>query len=331
MRRREFIALLGLIGVRTGCPHVATAQEPNRQRRIGVLIPTADDDPDSLARAAVFQSALRNLGWVDGQNITIAYRWPGSDSERIRTYAAELVAFKPDVILASTALALLPLKQATSTIPIVFTNIYDAMAAGFVASMTHPGGNITGFTLGEFSIGGKMLQLLKDVAPRVRRVGVVLNPDQSPQIELWRAIEAVSPSIGVHVTEIRVRNGAEIQDPIESFAREPDGALVVLPNPVTLQHRGLIIELADRLRLPAVYGFRIFCVDGGLLSYGTDLHAGYEQAAVYIDRILHGAKPTDLPIQQATKFQLVINTKTAKALALDVPVHLQQLADEVIE
>ncbi len=332
MRRREFIALLGLFGLTlSGRSRVAAAQQPDRLRRIGVLLPVTEKDPDSLLRAAAFEDALRNLGWINGQNIRIDYRWGGSDPERIRTYAAELVDSKPDAILASTALVLLPLQQATRTIPIVFTNIYDAVATGFVASLTHPGANITGFTLGEFSIGGKMLQLLKDVAPQVGRAAVVFNPDQSPQVALWRAIETVAPSLGVRLTAIEVHDVAGIERPIEAFGREADGALVVLPNPVTLQHRALIVELAARLRLPAVYGFRLFCVEGGLLSYGTDLIDAYRQAAGYVDRILKGAKPGDLPVQQATKFQLVINIKTAKALGLEVPVHLQQLADEVIE
>jgi putative ABC transport system substrate-binding protein len=328
MRRREFIAL---VGGAAACSVAARAQEPERLRRIGVLIAIADDDPDRLPRAAAFEDSLRSLSWIEGRNLRIDYRWAGPDPERIRAYTAELVGSKPDVILASTALTLRPLQQATGTIPIVFTGLYDPVGAGFVASLTHPGGNITGFTLGEFSIGAKMLQLLKDIAPRFGRAAVVLNPDQSPQVELWRAIEGVAPSVGVRLTPIEVHDVVGIERPIEAFAREPDGALIVLPNPVTLRHRALIIALAARLRLPAVYGLRIFCAEGGLLSYGTDLLDGYRQAAVYVDRILKGAKPGDLPVQQPTKFELVINMKTAKALGLDVPLHLQQLADEVIE
>jgi putative ABC transport system substrate-binding protein len=326
MGRREFIALL--CGAATW-PPAASAQQPDRLRRIGVLIATADNDPDRLSRAAAFEGSLRSLGWIEGWNVRIDYRWGGPDPERIRAYTAELVGSKPDVILASSALTLRPLQQATATIPIVFTGLYDPVGAGFVASLTHPGGNITGFTLGEFSIGAKMLQLLNDIAPGVSHAAVVLNPDQSPQVALWRAIEGVAPSVGL--TAIEVHDVVGIERPIEAFAREPAGGLVVLPNPVTLQHRELIIALTARLRLPAVYGLRIFCAEGGLLSYGTDLLDRYRQAAVYVDRILKGAKPGDLPVQQPTKFELVINMKTAKALGIDVPLHLQQFADEVIE
>jgi putative tryptophan/tyrosine transport system substrate-binding protein len=327
MRRREF---LGLVTAAAAWPLRVSGQS-ERLRRIGALIPTAEDDPDRQSRAAAFREALARLGRIDGRNIQIDFRWAGSDPQRIREYVAELVDSKPEVILASTALVLLPLQKATSAIPIVFTNMYEAVATGFVASLTRPGGNITGFTIGEYSIGGKMLQLLKDVAPRADRAAVVFNPDQSPQVALWHAIESVAPSLGMHLTAIELHDVAGIERPIEAFARDAPGSLVVLPNPITIEHRALIIRTAARLRLPAIYGFRIFCVDGGLLSYGTDPLEGYRLAAAYVDRILKGENVADLPVQRATKFELVINMKTATELGFDIPLHLQQLADEVIE
>jgi putative tryptophan/tyrosine transport system substrate-binding protein len=330
MRRREFMALIGAASS-FALARGAVAQQADRLRRIGVLSPVAEDDPDRQPRAAAFQDALQKLGWTEDRNVRIDHRWVGPDPERLRNGAAELVGLKPDVILASTAFALRPLLRETSTIPIVFTNIYDPVEAGFIASLAHPGGNITGFTLGEFSIAGKMLALLKEVAPHVGRVAVVFNPDQSPQVAMWGAVEAVAPSLGVRLTAIEVHDALEIEHPIEAFARVPDGGLMVLPNPVTVMHRNLIIELAARHHLPAIYGFRVFCAAGGLLSYGTDLLEAYRQAAVYVDRILRGTKPGDLPVQQPTKFELVINLKTAKALGLTIPESFLLRADEVIE
>jgi ABC-type uncharacterized transport system substrate-binding protein len=249
----------------------------------------------------------------------------------MRTYAAALVALKPDVILVNNALALLPLQRATSTIPIVFTSIYDPVGSGFVASLARPGGNITGFTLGEFSLGGKMLEVLKELAPRVGRVGVMLNPDQPPHVAMWRAIEAIGPSSGVRLVASQVKDPAEIEPAIRAIAEEPNGGLVVLPSPISVVHREPIVALAARHRLPAVYGFSIFVKSGGLASYGVDTADLYRRPAQYVDRILKGAKPADLPVQQPAKFELTVNLKTAKALGLDVPLILQQRADEIIE
>jgi putative ABC transport system substrate-binding protein len=238
---------------------------------------------------------------------------------------------RPDVIWTTGALALLPLKRATRDIPIVFTQVFDPVGSGFVASLTRPGGNITGFTLGEFSMGGKLLEVLKEVAPGVSRVAVVLNLDQPPHVAMWRAIEATGPSFGVRLTPADVQGPAEIERAIEAFAREPNGALIVLPGPIAIAHRELIRALAARYRLPAAYGFRYFVTDGGLVSYGVDAAEQSRQAAGYVDRILKGEKPADLPVQQPTRFELVINLKTAKALGLTVPETVLARADEVIE
>ncbi len=285
----------------------------------------------SKDRIGSFLQGLQALGWTDGRNVRIEYRWGAGDSERMRTYAAALVALKPDVILVNNALALLPLQRATSTIPIVFTSIYDPVASGFVASLARPGGNITGFTLGEFSLGGKMLEVLKELAPRVGRVGVMLNPDQPPHVAMWRAIEAIGPSSGVRLMASQVKDPAEIEPAIRAIAEEPNGGLVVLPSPISVVHREPIVALAARHRLPAVYGFSIFVKSGGLASYGVDTTDLYRRPAQYVDRILKGARPADLPVQQPAKFELVVNLKTAKALGLDVPLILQQRADEIIE
>jgi putative ABC transport system substrate-binding protein len=326
VRRREFIAGLGGTAA---WPVAARAQQP--MPVIGVLLSTAADDPESKDRAGSFLQGLQALGWTDGRNVRIEYRWGAGDSERMRTYAAALVALKPDVILVNNALALLPLQRATSTIPIVFTSIYDPVGSGFVASLARPGGNITGFTLGEFSLGGKMLEVLKELAPRVGRVGVMLNPDQPPHVAMWRAIEAVGPSSGLRLVASQVKDPAEIEPAIRAIAEEPNGGLVVLPSPISVVHREPIVALAARHRLPAVYGFSIFVKSGGLASYGVDTADLYRRPAQYVDRILKGVKPADLPVQQPAKFELAVNLKTAKALGLDVPLILQQRADEIIE
>jgi putative ABC transport system substrate-binding protein len=327
MRRREFITLVG--GAATTWPSVAGAQQ--NVRRIGVLIAFAESDPEVRTNVATFQQTLQKLGWIEGRNARIDYRWGGGDSGRIRTQAKELVNLNPDVILVSTALALQPLIQETRSIPIVFTQIADPVSAGLVASLARPGGNITGFTVAEFSTFGKLLELLKEVAPHVTRAAVILHPDQRPQAGMFRAIEVVAPSLRVQVTATGVRDAAELGRAIDQFAREPNGGLVVLPNPVTDGNRGLIIAMAARHRLPAAYVFRHSVADGGLVSYGPDLADQFRQAATYVDRILRGEKPAELPVQQPTNFKLAINLKTAKALDLDVPLFLQQRADEVIE
>jgi putative ABC transport system substrate-binding protein len=329
MQRREFITLLG--GAAAAWPLAARAQQPDRIRRLGVLFAYAENDPEGQLGAAAFRQGLQALGWTEGRNITTDYRWAAADAERTRTFVAELVALKPDVILASSSLVLAPLQRETRTVPIVFTNITDPVGSGFVASLARPGGNITGFTPGEFSMFGKFPETLKEIAPGITRMAVVLNPDQSPQIGMLRAIEAVAPSLGVRLTAAGVHDAAEIERALDTFARESNGGLIVLASPITNLHRELIIALAARHRLPAVYSYRYFVADGGLMSYGADVVDLFRRAASYVDRILMGAKPGDLPVQQPTKFELVINLKTAKALGLEVPLFLQQRADEVIE
>jgi putative ABC transport system substrate-binding protein len=328
MKRREFI---GLLGGATTWPLAARAQQPTRMRRIGVLLPSLEGDAEWQARAAAFVQALQNLGWTSGVNLQIDYRWPGADPERVRVEAADLVSRNPDVILASTVLTAVPLVQATRTIPIVFSQIYDPVSIGLVASLARPEGNITGFTLGEFSLGGKMLEVLKEVAPRVSRVAVILNPDQAPHVEMWRAIDAVSSSLGVRATASNVSDARAIVQEIEKFAPGPDSGLVVLPAPVTVVNREQIIALAARYRFPAVYGFRFFVAEGGLVSYGIDPADHFRRAASSVDRILRGAKPSDLPVQQPTQFELAVNLRTAKELGLSIPESFLLRADEVIE
>lgn len=328
MKRRQFILALGGAAA---WPLAARAQQTERMRRIGVLQPISESDPEAQLRVAAFEGDLRKFGWAEGTNVTIAYWWAGGNADRIRLYATELAGTHPDVIWTSGALSLLPLKRATHTIPIVFSQVFDPVGSGFVASLTRPGGNITGFTLGEFSMGGKTLEVLKEVAPRVNRVAVVLNLEQPPHVALWRSIEATAPSFGVRLTPADVQGPADIERAIEAFAREPNGGLIVLPGPVTILHRELITALAARHRLPAVYGFRFFVKGGGLVSFGVDPADQSRKAAGYVDRILRGEKPADLPVQQPTKFELVINLKTAKELGLNIPPTLLARADEVIE
>jgi putative ABC transport system substrate-binding protein len=329
MKRREFITLIG--GAAVAWPVVGQAQQGADIRRIGVLSPSAETDPELRAYITAFRDALEKLGWTDGRNVHIDTRWGNADSQRIEGYVTEIVGLKPDVILVSTTLVLQPLQRATRSIPIIFTQISDPVGAGIVASLAHPGGNITGFTPAEYSMYGKSLEVLKEIAPQVTRAAVVFNPAQKPQAGMLRAIEAVAPSLGVLLTAAGVRNAAEIERALDAFAREPSGGLVVLPNPVTEGNRKLIIAMSARLRLPAVYAFPFFARDGGLISYGVDLTDQYRQAASYVDRILRGESPAELPVQQPTKFRLLVNLKTAKALGLDVPPTLLVRADEVIE
>jgi putative tryptophan/tyrosine transport system substrate-binding protein len=327
--RRSFIAGLGAAA---SLPLAARGQQPERVRRIGVLQPSDESDPQGQRRMAQFIQALQNLGWTQGNNVRIDARWGGGDPERIRLYAAELAGMKPDLIWADGgALSLLPLKRATNTIPIVFTLLYDPIGSGFLASLARPGGNITGFTLGEFSMGGKLLEVLKEAAPKVGVVAVILNLEQPPHVAMWRAIEAIAPAFGVRLIATDVQRPAEIEGAIEAFAREPNGGLIVLPSPIFTVQRDLITALAVRHRLPAAYALRFWATSGGLLSYGVDDVDQSRQAAQYVDRILRGEKPGDLPVQQPTKFELVINLKTAKAIGLDVPPILLARADEVIE
>jgi putative ABC transport system substrate-binding protein len=328
MKRREFITLLGGAAA---WPLAARAQQAEQMRRVGVLMPFADNDSDAQANIAAFRQAFQMLGWTDSRNVRIDYRWGGADPRRIQADAIELVGLKPDVILASSPLVLQPLQQETRNIPIVFIQITDPVGSGFVSSLAHPGGNITGFATAEFSMYGKSLEVLKEIAPHVTRVAVILNPEQIPQAWMWRAVEAVAPSFRVQLTAAGVHDSAEIEHAIDVFARESNGGLIVLPNVPTIAHRELIIGLAARHRLPAVYSDRHFVSGGGLIAYGNDRADQYRQAASYVDRILRGERPGDLPVQQPTKFVLIINLKTAKTLGLEVPATLLARADEVIE
>jgi putative tryptophan/tyrosine transport system substrate-binding protein len=329
MQRREFITLLG--GAAAAWPLAARAQQPDRVRRIGVLMGYAESDPEGQRCIKAFLQGLQELGWAPGRNVQIEYRWGGADPDRIQTYATEIVGLKPDVILAQTALVLVPLQQETQTIPIVFMQVMDPVESGFVASMARPTGNLTGFAPFEASVTTKWLEMLKEISPSVIQVAVILNPDQSPNVVMLRAIEAVAPSLGVHLTVAGVHDAADIERAVNALMRESNGGLIVLPNPIVFSHRELIITLAAQHHLPAVYPYRYFVADGGLMSYGADIVDQYRQAATYIDHILKGAKPADLPVQAPTKYELVINLTTAKALGLTVPPSLLSRADEVIE
>jgi len=327
MRRREFIVLLG--GAAAAWPLAARAQQARKVPLVGVLIPFEKGDDEGERRQNAFQNGLEQFGWRNGQNIRIENRWVGSNRDRIRDAAVELAGLKPNVILASSALTLAPLQQQTSTIPIVFTNIADPVSSGFVTSLAHPGGNITGFSPAEFSIYGKLLGILKEAVPNLTRVAVVMNPEQAPQAGMLRAIEAAAPTLGVKTSSFSVRDPLDRN--LASFAHEGHGGLIVLPNPVVDENRELIARTAVRHGLPTIYTFRYYVASGGLMSYGIDTVDDLQKAASYVDRILRGAKPSDLPVEQPTKFELVINLKTAKALDLTIPQSLLVRADEVIE
>jgi len=327
VKRRAFITLLG--GAATW-PLAAHAQQRDRVRRIGVLLPATADDPEWQARVGAFLQALALLGWTIGRNVRIDTRWATNDGE-IRRHAAELAALTPDVILAGGTSPVGPLLQATRTLPIVFTLGVDPVGAGFVDSLARPGGNVTGFMSYEFSIGGKWLELLKQIAPGVTRVAVLRDATLAVAMSLFAAMQAVAPSLGVEVIPVNMRNAGEIEQSVETFARSPNGGLIPVGSAAVVRHRELILTLAARHKLPAVYWERFFVAAGGLMSYGPDLVEQFRQAAGYVDRILKGEKPADLPVQAPTKFQLVINLKTAKALGLTVPDSLLARADEVIE
>ncbi|MET0631600.1 MAG: ABC transporter substrate-binding protein [Xanthobacteraceae bacterium] len=329
MKRRDFITLLG--GAAAALPRAARAQQSDRVRRIGVLIPVAADDAEAKARLAAFQQGLRQLGWIDGRNVQIDTRWAGGDAERIRTHAAELVALTPDVILAAGGVVMGPLLQATRTVPIVFTQTPDPVGAGFVASLARPGGNATGFALFEFGISVKWLELLKEIAPRVTRAAALRDPAIPAGLGQLGAIQGVAPSFGVELSFVDVRDAPEIERAVATFARHANTGMIVLSSAMAIVHRNLIIALAARHKLPAVYSARYFVTSGGLISYGPDTIEPHRSAAAYVDRILKGEKPADLPVQAPTKYELAINLKTAKALGLDVPATLLARADEVIE
>ena len=330
MQRRNFIRLLG--GAAVAWPFAARAQQSDRVRRIGVLMAATADDPDYQARIAAFQQGLQQLGWSDGRNVHIDTRWATTKPDDIRRHAAELAALAPDVILAGTGTATVaPLLQATRTVPIVFAVVIDPVGAGFVDSLARPGGNATGFTVFEYGMSGKWLELLKQIAPAVTRAAVLRDPTIASGIGQFAAVQAVAPSLGVDLSAVDVRDAGEIERAVTAFARSSIGGLIVTASALATRHRDLIIALAARLRLPAVYPYRFFVTVGGLISYGPNFVDQYRQAAGYVDRILKGEKPAELPVQAATKYELAINLKTAKALGLTVPPAVLARAGEVIE
>jgi putative ABC transport system substrate-binding protein len=329
MTRRELMALLG--SAAAASPLLARAEQRERMRRIGVLIGVADD-PEGQARVMALKQGLQELGWTDGRNIQIETRFAGADAGRLRADVAELVALGPDVIVANTTPVIRALRQATSSIPIVFAAVNDPVDQGFVSSLAHPGGNITGLAMIEFTMVGKWLELLKETAPVVARAALMFNPDTGPYYYVYlRSLEAVPRSFAVEVAAAPVRNTAEIEGAIAKLGRDQGSGLIVPPDPFTIVHHELIMSLAMRHRLPAVYAYRSYVAQGALMSYGPNPYDLFRRSASYVDRILKGEKPADLPVQQPTKFELAINLKTAKALGLKIPDKLLALADEVIE
>jgi putative ABC transport system substrate-binding protein len=330
MRRREFIALLG--GAAVVWPLAARAQQPDGMRRIGVLSGYAESDREGQAFVAGFREGLQKLGWTEGRNIRIDIRWATPDAALRQRFAKELVALQPDLILSNNTPTTATLLQQTRTIPIVFASASDPVGSGFVASFQRPGGNVTGFTNIEPTMVGKWLELLKEIAPRVARVAFLFNPATAPYAEYYLSpFKAAAAFFGVEAIAAPVRDTSELESAIAAQARAPNGGLVVMTDSFLNVHRAEITSLAARYRLPAIYPYRFFTELGGLLSYGNDQVDNFRRAATYADRILHGEKPSELPVQAPVKFDLVINLKTAKALGLDVPWHLQQRADEVIE
>jgi len=327
MKRREFITLLGGAAA---WPLAARAQQPDRMRRIGVFMNLASDDAEGQARNAAFLQGLQEAGWAVGRNVRIEYRWGAGDPELFRRYAAELVALAPDVILASGA-SMYALQQVTREVPIVFVQVPDPVGAGIVLSMARPGRNATGFTRFEYGVSAKWLELLKEIAPRVTRAAVVRDPAIPTGTGQLGAIQSVAPSFGVELSPVDVHDVREIEGTVAAFARGSNGGLIVTASALAVVHREVIITLATRYKLPAVFFLRSFVTDGGLISYGPDSMDQFRRAAGYVDRILKGEKPADLPVQAPTKYELVINLKTARALGLDVPPTLLARADEVIE
>jgi len=329
LRRRRFITLIG--GAAAAWPLAARAQQPDRMRRIGVLTNLVENDPEGQARAAAFLQGLQQLGWTDGRNVRIDIRRTLGDTDRARRDAAELVALAPDVILTTGSAGVGSLLQATRTVPIVFVTVPDPVGAGYVDSLARPGGNATGFTSFEYGISAKWLELLKQIAPRLARVAILRDTTIAVGTGQYGAIQSVAPSFGVELSPVNVRDAGEIERAVAAFASAANSGLIVTPSAPALIHRNLIITLAAQHKLPAVYFLRAFVTAGGLISYGLDVVDQFRRAAVYVDRILKGAKPADLPVQAPTKYELVINLKTAKALGLDVPPTLLARADEVIE
>jgi len=327
VKRRELITLLG--GAALTWPLAARGQQTERVRRIAILMNV--DEAEQRADYETFLQALQQLGWIDGQNVRVETRWAGGSASDLRKSASDMVALAPDVIVATGTSAMVPLLQATHTVPIVFANVADPVGAGFVDTMAHPGGNATGFIQFEYSLSGKWAELLKQIVPGVTRAAVLRDPNIPNGIGQFAVIQSVAPSVGMEVTAISVRDPGEMERAVTAFARSPNGGLIVTPSALTLAHRELIIALAAQHKLPAVYLRRYYAASGGLVSYGYDIVQQFRGAAGYVDRILKGEKPADLPVQAPTKYELVINLKTAKALGLTVPPSLLARADEVIE
>jgi len=329
MRRREFIKVIG--GAAATWPVAAHAQQPERMRRIGVILPAVSDDLKFQTWIGSFLQALQQSGWTIGRNVQVETRWATANSAAIRKHAAELAALAPDVILAHGSMTVGPLLETTRTVPIVFPVIADPVGAGFVETLARPGGNATGFMNLEYGMGGKWLELLKEIAPNVTRVAIIRDTANPTGIAQFGVIQTMAPSLRVEVTSINTRDAGEIERSVAAFARSSNGGLIVTPSGSSLLHRDLIVTLAAQYKLPVVYFERSYVVAGGLVSYGTDFIDGYRQAAGYVDRILRGEKPADLPVQAPTKYEIVINLKTAKALGLTVAPSLLARANEVIE
>jgi putative tryptophan/tyrosine transport system substrate-binding protein len=328
LKRREFITLLGGAAV---WPLHARAQQAERVRRIGVMMNAAAEDPGPQAQVATFRHALQQLGWTEGRNVQIDVRWAGGSAEAYRRFAPELIALSPDLILAAAVPSVAAVQAVSRSVPIVFTQAIDPVGAGAVASLARPGGNVTGFMQFEYSLSGKWPELLKDIAQRVTRVGVLRDPSNPAGIGQWAVLQAMAPALGMEMIPLSAREPAEIEHGIADFARGANGGLIVPVSARAISHRQLIIEQAARHRLPAVYPYRDFVTLGGLMSYGPDLADQYRRAAAYVDRILKGEKPADLPVQAPVRYELAINLKTARALGLEVPSTLLARADEVIE
>ena len=328
MKRRTFMTLLGGAAA---WALAARAQQPDRVRRIGVLVGAATDDADMRARIAAFLQRLEQFGWVDGRNLRIDHRGGGGDPERIRAHVAELIALAPDVVLTSGTSTMSWLLRASRTVPIVFTNVADPVGAGFVDSLARPGGNVTGFIQFEYGMSAKWLELLKQIAPAVTRVGVIRDPAVSSGTGQWGALQTAAPSFGVEVSPINIADAGELERVVAAFASVPNRGLILTASAWSAVHRNLVTALAARHKLPTVYYRHVPASDGSLISYGPDLNDQMRRAAEYVDRVLRGEKPADLPVQAPTKYELVINLKTAKALGIDIPTTLLATADEVIE
>ena len=329
MRRREFITFLG--GAVSAWPLVVRAQQPDHMRRIGVLVGYSAGDAEGQASVAAFRQRLQELGWTEGRNIRIDTRWAGGDANKARTFAKELVGMRPDVIVSSSNLVTEILQRETGTIPIVFVFVGDPVGSGFVTNVAHPGGNLTGFPVFETAIAGKWLEIFNEVAPRVSRVAFMIHPETPAHVGFLQAAEAAAPPLKIKLTALGVHTAAEIESGVSEFAREPNGGLIVAPHAITVEHRNVILGLSARYRLPGLYPLRNFATDGGLISYGTNPIDPFREGASYVDRILKGEKPGDLPVQFPIKYELVINLKTAKALGITVPPSLLTRADEVVE